>query len=121
MTDPMLRRAVWLTGDQRAQLLDCATRAYSRPGSDQDLCKSLISEVMVVNERTSPLSGIIQRIVRGLRLPTDALPVYLCHAEIEQVRDHGDLPDELMILIDPALPLPPFDETYLAPPKRRRR
>lgn len=121
MTDPMLRRAVWLTADQRAVLLDCATRALSTPTADKQLCLSLMNEITTLNERVAPLSGIVHRIIKGLRMPSDTLPVHLCHAEVEQLTKYGDLPETLRTLIDPVTPLPPFDETYLAPPKRRRR
>jgi hypothetical protein len=106
VTDPLLRRAVWLTEQQRERLLTAALLAYTTEGSDRDLCNSLISELILLQERLGSAQPLIRALVSGLRLPADALPVYLCQAEVREVRKYGALPADFVNLLDPALPIP---------------
>lgn len=117
MTSDLLKRAVWLTAEQRTAVLEAATRAFATEGSNQDLCHSLIQEITLLEERISGLRSIVRSIVRGLRMPEDALPVYVCSAEVQQVFLYGHLTRELAELLDPTIPIPPI---FPSPDKPRR-
>lgn len=104
MIDPNLKRAVWLTEQQRNQILDAATRAYATEGADLFICQGLISELQSLNDRVATWHSKIKAVVSLLELPEDALPVYISHMEIEEIVVYGELDLDLADLIDPPIP-----------------
>jgi hypothetical protein len=102
--DPNLKKAVWLTEEQRNQLLDAAARAYATDGADLFACQSVINEIQNIEERVSTWYSKIQAVVRLLELPEDALPIYVSHLEIEEIVVYGELDLKLADFIDPPLP-----------------
>lgn len=104
MIDPNLKRAVWLTEQQRNQLLDAATRAYATEGADLFACQSVMTEIQSLSERVVALHGKIQAVVKLLELPTDSLPIYVSHMEIEEIVIYGELDLDLADFIDPPIP-----------------
>lgn len=104
MIDPNLKRAVWLTAQQRNELADAATRAYATDGADPDICQSVVSEVLSVDERMMSFHGKIQSVIKLLEMPDDSLPLYLSHIEIEEIVVFGELSLDLADFIDPPIP-----------------
>lgn len=101
MLDPHLRRALWLTSAQRQELQQAAHVAARDPKSDPSLCESLLTELHHLEARLEGLQPIVRSVVRGLKLPADALPVYISHAETQQVIRYGEVSAELSLIINP--------------------
>jgi hypothetical protein len=117
-----MRRAVWLTAEQRDILMDAAQRAYATEGSNVDLCRSLINELNLLNERLDSMQPVVRAVVAGLRMPEDALPVYICGAEVEQLHQFGQLDASFTQLLNPEIPMPPIVlETSPSKTRKRRR
>lgn len=106
MFDPHLRRALWLTAKQRKELHEAALKASQHKKSDTELCQSVVNELYHLEQRLDGLQPVIRSVVRGLKLPIDALPVYISHAEIQQVCKYGAISQELTIIINPPLRKP---------------
>lgn len=104
MIDPNLKRAVWLTEDQRNEVLNAAIRAHATVGSNIALCENVIAEIQSVDDRLMTLHSKITAVVKLLNLPADALPVYLSHMEIEEIVFFGELDLDLADFIDPPIP-----------------
>lgn len=86
MNNPFLRRAVWLDDSQRSLLSLAAKSATLNPNSDSLLCDSVLEEIATAElEFTRNKNSLILGVIRGLKLPKTALPVYLCYAEITEV------------------------------------
>jgi hypothetical protein len=106
MADRLLKRAVWLTKDQRLALLAAIEKAATHADADKDLCHEMLVELRRVHRKTARTSSAIQMMILWLRLPADVRPVNLCDVEIDQVILYGKA--------DPTL-------KYLLRPGRRRR
>lgn len=103
MLDPHLRKAIWLTRSQRAELLLGAENASKNAKSDSQLCHNVAVELTHLEIRLQSLTTIVHSVVRGLKLPHDALPVYISHAETQQICRYGKISDELKSIINPPL------------------
>jgi len=103
MYDPHLKKACWLTREQRYELEEGALRAREHKKASTDLCESLISELSYIENRIEALKPIVQSVVSGLKLPSDALPVYISFAESQQVCRYGKISQELQAIIHPPL------------------
>lgn len=90
MINPFLRRAVWLSQPQRALLLEAATSAKSNSKSDTILCNSVILEIERSERefKNTKKSNLINTVINGLRLPKNSLPVYLCYAEVSEIKKY---------------------------------
>lgn len=106
MLDPHLRRAIWLTAAQRHELHKAAQKAYEHPKSDSALCETVLNEIYHLEKRLAALQPVIKSVVNGLKLPKDALPVYISHAEVKQVCKYGKVSEELTVIINPPLRRP---------------
>lgn len=115
-----LKRAVWLTSSQRQELMNSATRAFAAEGSNQEACQNLIQELSLLEERISGLGSVIRSMVLGLRMPEDALPVYINSIEVRQMSIYGNLRQELVELLDPSIPIPPIPPSPDKPRRTRR-
>lgn len=103
MYDPHLRKACWLTSSQRIELLEGAQRAQHHKNSDEELCVSIIQEIEYLENRIETLRPIVKSVVVGLKLPLDALPVYISYAETQQICKYGKISDDLKNVIHPPL------------------
>jgi len=104
--DPHLRRALWLTAKQRKELQEAAIQASQHSKADPSLCESLLTELHHLEKRLDSLQPVIKSVIRGLKLPIDALPVYISHAEVQQVCRYGKVSAELNVVINPPLRRP---------------
>jgi hypothetical protein len=90
MINPFLRRAVWLSESQRVLLLEAAHSAKANSKSDSVLCNSVILEIerSEAEFRNNQKSSLINTVINGLRLPKNSLPVYLCYAEVSEIKKY---------------------------------
>lgn len=100
MSDPNLRRAVWLTSGQRRDLLEAARRAQ-RNGGNAEVLEPLLYELDFIEDRQALLAHLVRSVINGLCLPGDALPVHLCDAEADEVILFGELGHSLTGVIRP--------------------
>lgn len=100
MSDPHLRRAVWLTGGQRGRLREAVNDVLAKQG-DHDLLPSLLAELILVDGRSERFDSLIRSVVRGLRMPRDTRPVHVCDAQVAELVSQGVLDDELIGLLAP--------------------
>jgi hypothetical protein len=86
MNNPFLRRAVWLDDNQRSLLCLAVESAMLNTKSDSILCNSILKEIKLSElEFMRNKNSLVLGAIHGLRLPRTALPIYLCHVEIEEV------------------------------------
>jgi hypothetical protein len=90
-----LRKACWLTNSQRLELLEGAKRAQLHKKSDSQLCEDIISELEHLENRIESLRPVVRSVVFGLKLPLDALPVYISYAETQQICLYGKISEDL--------------------------
>jgi hypothetical protein len=88
MINPFLRKAIWLSENQRNLLRAAAESAANNKKSDKMLCESIIQELYKAEREFSnqAKSSLIKNFIDGLKLPRTSLPVYLCYAEIKEVQ-----------------------------------
>lgn len=88
MINPFLRRAIWLSENQRNLLRAAAESAANNKKADKMLCESVIREInkSELEFSNQNKNSLIKNFVSGLKLPRTSLPVYLCYAEIKEVQ-----------------------------------
>ena len=91
MISQILSHPVWLTLSQRERLERAAVKAKTVPGSNPELCDEVLRALLRSDHRDAGLAQIIRATVRGLRLPLDIAPVFLCEREAEQLIRYGGL------------------------------
>lgn len=96
---PRLRRAVWLTAAQRDALRE-ATEWATNKNPRKDLA-DILDELARVERRAARLTDLVRATVQGLKLPPDALPVYLSDAQADALMAITSLEIEVVVLIRP--------------------
>lgn len=91
MPSPDLKRAVWLTENQRQRLAKAATKAAKHPASQTEHCEAILKELAEADAREISTSRLIYTFVTCLQMPSDTLPVYVCDIEVEQVIAFSDM------------------------------
>jgi hypothetical protein len=99
MSNPNLRRTVWLTASQRQRLMQSTEEAVAHTNST--LAGELLTELQNTENIKESLSLMVQGTVRGLCLPTDILPVSICNAMADDIIGSGSLDSDLACLIRP--------------------
>ena len=99
MSNPSLRRYIWLTKNQRERLI-IFTKSCSKEFSYYALDELLI-ELKNLDKRKVPLPSIVQITIKGLRLPKDILPVSICDEVASQLIALTMIDEELAGIIKP--------------------
>ena len=100
MTDPHLRRAVWLTAAQRSRLRNAVEKAFEE-NCDQMQVLALQAELILITKRQEKLEHLVRSVVRGLRMPSDVLPVHLSDAQVDELISCHLLESDLIIVLKP--------------------
>lgn len=101
------RRAIWLTEQQRATLLDALNDAIDNPPENVDvgLLQSARDQVVEANQRERLTLRLVKGYNTGLRLPEDAIPVRLNDAEASAAYRLPIEDERLRRFINPHQPL----------------
>lgn len=111
MSNPDLRRPVWLTTEQRLNLRDAAVRAMEKHQDEHAYCESVLRELSRATHRGAGSSRLIRRMVETLRMPEDIVPVYLSDAEVNHVIEFGNVKRPLARLLQNKPPRPRKQDT----------
>lgn len=95
MSDPHLKRPVWLTTVQRQKLKEATVVAIQHPDADIEVCKIVLSELIESTHRNVNVTQTVKVIIKGLRMPKDILPVFICDEEAFQIIRYGNLDVEI--------------------------
>lgn len=99
MSNPNLRRTVWLTVSQRQRLMQSVEETIAQTNSA--LANEFLMELQNTENIKDSLSLTVQGTVRGLRFPPSILPVSICNAMADDIIGSGSLDSELSCLIRP--------------------
>lgn len=99
MANSKLRRCVWLTENQRKRLSIAADHCHKENPSSS--LTELIAELQDLSARKVSFPTDVQTIIKGLRLPSDILPVSLCDDTADTLIVSDMLDPELICLIKP--------------------
>ena len=99
MSNPNLKRYVWLTSEQRNRLT-LASEACDKCNSSEQLTE-LLNELQNLSKRKVSLPSVVQVMIRGLRLPKDILPVSICDEVADQIINFTSIDKELSGIIKP--------------------
>jgi hypothetical protein len=91
MTNPTLRRPVWLTPAQRHELLEGVMAAMRHNDVDVQLCHTMVSELLEAAEREPNVARFIATFAAGLKLPDGTIPVFVCDRDIDYIASFGGL------------------------------
>lgn len=88
MINPFLRKAVWLSESQRDLLRSAAISAKENSKSDTMLCESVLNELEKTEKEFShqTKNALVRKFIDGLKLPKTSLPIYLCYAEVTEIK-----------------------------------
>lgn len=95
MSDPHLKRPVWLTTEQRQKLKEATVAAIQHPDADIESCKIILSELIESTHRNVNITHTVRIVVKGLRMPKDTLPVFICDIDAYQIIQYGNLDGEI--------------------------
>ena len=99
MSNPNLRRYVWLTSEQRERLT-LASESCNKDNASESLTE-LLSELQNLSKRKVSLPSVVQIMIRGLRLPKDSLPVSICDEVADHLINLTNIDNELAGIIKP--------------------
>lgn len=95
MSDPHLKRPVWLTTEQRHKVKEALVVAIQHPEADIEVCKMILSELIESHHRDLKVTQNVKIIIKGLRMPKDILPIYICDVEAWQIIKYGKLDNDI--------------------------
>jgi hypothetical protein len=96
---PPMRWAVWLTEEQRHELLHQCEQAAAN--NTDPVFVSAVEQVREANSKKWITGRLIRGHVTGLRMPHDAIPVRLSEAEASALCSALVLSEQLRRLLDP--------------------
>lgn len=107
MTLPLedLRRPVWLTPTQHADLLEACKRMMVEERCSAEQCRELLFTLTHSNTEHKTPNTVVAMVVRHLRLPPGSFPVLLSDRDIRMVLIYGRIPHGLAEYLTKFLPL----------------
>lgn len=99
MSDPMLRRPVWLTPEQRHCLREGVQEAMRHNDADLELCRAVLTELLEATQHDPQVTRLIQTFAEGLRMPEGTVPVFLCDNDIDHIARYGRLPARFVLML----------------------
>lgn len=99
MSDPKLIRSVWLTHEQRAEILTHVETCCQR--SNLKEINELLVELQNLELKKLSHSILVKNFVKGLKMPKDALPVSICTEAVMQMLEHVNIDKNLLFILCP--------------------
>ena len=99
MSNPKLIRAVWLTQEQRAQLLSYAEECCQN--SNLKEMNELLAELQNLELKKLSNSILVRNFAKGLKMPKDTLPVSICTEAIMQMLEYTTIEENLLFILCP--------------------
>lgn len=99
MSNPKLIRAVWLTKEQRAELLAYVETSCSN--SNLKEMNELLAELQNLELKKLSNSILVRNFAKGLKMPKDTLPVSICTEAIMQLLIYTTIDENLLYILCP--------------------